>query len=138
MDISVFLSKAFGLYLLIVGTGMLINPKIKLMFEDIMNDPPLVYVTDFIGLILGILMITIHNVWEADWRLIITLIGWLMLIRGTVRIVFPQLGNEIILKWVQCSAAYYTTIVIMLAAGAILYYTGCVHGYMPVPLSAGS
>ena len=31
-----------------------------------------------------------HNVWTADWRVVITILGWLAVITGAIRIVCPQ------------------------------------------------
>lgn len=127
VDISVYLSKAIGVYLLIVGSGMLINPKIRAIFLKIMNDHSLLYVSDFIGLIIGILLVTSHNIWVADWRLLITVIGWVALIKGTLRVVFPDLGNQFFIKWLECNFSYYTTVLTMIVVGAYIYYIGCIH-----------
>ena len=39
----------------------------------------------------GLAIVLTHNVWVANWRVLITLIGWLMLIRGAVRILAPEM-----------------------------------------------
>ena len=36
-----------------------------------------------------------HNVWAADWRILITLLGWLTAIGGAARIVVPQGTQQI-------------------------------------------
>jgi hypothetical protein len=127
MDISLFLSKALGLYLLIVGSAMVINSKLRALFLEMLKNTTLLYVSDFIGLIVGILIVTGHNVWTADWRVLITLIGWVILLKGTVRVVFPNLGNTFFIKWIECKKSYYTSAVVMIILGAIVYYNGCIH-----------
>jgi len=37
----------------------------------------------------------LHNEWCANWRVIITVLGWLMTIGGIVRIVIPQIAIAI-------------------------------------------
>jgi hypothetical protein len=37
-------------------------------------------------------MVNLHNTWCMDWRVIITVLGWLMTIGGIVRIVVPQVA----------------------------------------------
>ena len=32
----------------------------------------------------------VHNVWTVNWRVLITLIGWLLLIRGAARILITD------------------------------------------------
>ena len=39
---------------------------------------------------MGLVVVIFHNLWVADWRLIITVFGCLVLIKGVVLIVFPD------------------------------------------------
>ena len=66
-----------------------------------------------------------HNVWRADWPVLITILGWLAVIGGAVRIIAPQ-GTERIGRRIL-KEQHGLTIggVIWLAVGAIL----CVFGY---------
>jgi len=41
-------------------------------------------------LIIGLLLVNTHNIWEPSWTLIITLIGWIALIKGTAIFIFPD------------------------------------------------
>ena len=34
-------------------------------------------------------MLNCYHAWTADWRVIITILGWLLLIAGIIRIVLP-------------------------------------------------
>ena len=38
----------------------------------------------------GLAIVLTHNVWVADWRVLITILGWLAAIGGAVRILAPQ------------------------------------------------
>jgi hypothetical protein len=37
----------------------------------------------------GVAIVLTHNVWSADWRVLITLFGWLNAIGGAVRLLAP-------------------------------------------------
>jgi hypothetical protein len=50
----------------------------------------LVYLFGLFDFAAGLAIVLNHNVWAANWRVLITLIGWLMLIRGAVRILAPE------------------------------------------------
>ena len=43
----------------------------------------------------GLAIVLTHNVWVADWPVIITLLGWLAVISGAVRIFAPHRVNEL-------------------------------------------
>ena len=105
MEVSLFLTKFWGWYLIIFFVVLSFNPKrIKQIFEDLKDEKFLIIVA-FIATIVGLLNILIHNIWEPNWKLIITLIGWLALFIGLSLFVFPKRTirwlNFINIKFVQ-------------------------------------
>ena len=55
-----------------------------------MEDQKFTILISFIAIIIGLLNILFHNIWEADWRLIITLIGWISIFIGLALFIFPK------------------------------------------------
>ncbi len=97
MDTSVFLAKFWGWYLLIFFFILSYNPsRIKQIFADL-KDQKFVILAAFMAIVIGLLNILFHNVWEPDWRLIITLIGWMALGEGLMLFTFPKQ----ITKWLE-------------------------------------
>jgi len=125
MNASIFLAQALGLYLLIVGFSLIINAsRIKPLLIQIIDNPALLFVSGFMALIIGIALVVSHNLWVADWRVLITITAWLAFLKGIVRIVFPQVALSESKKWVENDAAYYTTSVIVIIIGLVLGYHG--------------
>ncbi|WP_345190833.1 hypothetical protein [Algibacter agarivorans] len=90
MDNSIFLAKFWGWYLIIFFLILSLNPKrIKQIFNDL-NDEKFLIVTSFVAIIVGLLNILFHNIWEPNWKLIITFIGWISLYIGLSLFVFPK------------------------------------------------
>ena len=130
MDASIFLAQALGLYFLIVGFALISNgDQLKGLVSKILEDDALLFVTGFIALILGVLMVISHNLWVMDWRIVITLVAWLMFIKGVVRVVFPKKAVNISKKWIKSNTAYYTTSVIVLLLGFFLGYHGFLNSF---------
>ena len=46
-----------------------------------------------INLPLGLMIVAFHNVWSG-WGLLITLIGWALLLKGAVHLMFPALTHR--------------------------------------------
>jgi uncharacterized membrane protein len=91
MATSVFLARLLGPLLLAVGAGILINPKpFHTMAGEVVRSVTLVYLFGLFDFAAGLAIVLTHNVWAANWRVLITLLGWLMLIRGAVRILAPE------------------------------------------------
>ena len=91
MATSVFLARLLGPLLLAVGVGILINPKLfRTMAGEVVRSITFVYLFGLLDFAAGLAIVLTHNVWAANWRVLITLIGWLMLVRGAVRILAPE------------------------------------------------
>ncbi len=90
MDSSIFLAKFWGYYLLIFFIILSFNPKrIRQIFADL-KDEKFLIILSFLSIIIGLLNILFHNIWESNWRLIITLIGWASLFMGLALFIFPK------------------------------------------------
>ena len=90
MDNSIFLAKFWGWYLIIFFLILSFNPKrIKQIFTDL-NDEKFLILTAFIAIIVGLVNILFHNVWELNWKIIVTLIGWFSLFIGLALFIFPN------------------------------------------------
>ena len=99
MDISIFLAKVIGLFLVISTLAIIIRyKKFVSIEEEAAKNKILIYLSGFIALIIGILLIISHNIWVLDWRVVITLIGWMVFVKGVLRIFFPELAIKIIGK----------------------------------------
>lgn len=90
MDISTFLAQFWGWYLLIFFFVLSFNPiRIKQIFIDF-SDQKFSIITAFLAIIMGLISILLHNVWEPDWRFLITALGWTSLFFGLALFIFPN------------------------------------------------
>ena len=124
MELSYLLARLWGLYLIIISLSFLLNRKGLEVIITIVSNKALIVSGGFIALLGGIIMVVIHNVWTPDWRIILTLFGWLLLIKGIVYINWPELA----LKWrneFQTNRGLVNTLlVIALIFGIYLTYIG--------------
>ena len=89
-NVSTFLAEFWGWYLIIFFVILSFNPKrIKQIFEDL-RDEKFLILSAFLAIIIGLINILIHNIWEPNWKLIITLLGWVSLFIGLSLFIFPQ------------------------------------------------
>lgn len=91
MDTSVFVAKIFGLCYLIFGIGFMFNRKIfQQLMEDFCKNVIAAIYGGIFSLVIGVVLILTHNIWVANWTVMITIIGWLAFIKGIWLIVFPN------------------------------------------------
>lgn len=50
--------------------------------------------TGYITFLLGLVTVILHNIWVADWRVAITILGWGTLIKGILKVGFPGHVNK--------------------------------------------
>jgi len=90
MDTSIFLAKAWGVLLIIISLSFLINSKGVAHIFKYMKDEGNIFITGYLTLIIGILSVLAHNIWHgATWVIIVTIFGWIALLKGVVRVSFP-------------------------------------------------
>jgi hypothetical protein len=125
MDASTVLARLIGPYLVIVGIGLFVNlgryPKI---IEDFFANAALVYLGSAVSLIVGLAVVVFHNVWVWDWPVIITLFGWLALIKGTLLIVWPALPARHAAFFARKPTRIVIPWAIMIAIGVFLTIKG--------------
>src|SRR5437867_102293 len=102
MDVSKFLSKVIGVYLIIISIVMFVNmPQFITYVKSLINDTSLLFVTGFFTLILGLLMVVSHNIWQWNWRVIVTIFAWIVLLKGASIILYPQFIDKTTLLFTQ-------------------------------------
>ncbi len=52
--------------------------------------PPVVYLSGALMFVAGLAIVRSHNRWRPDWTVVLTIVGWLLLVLGLVRMAFPH------------------------------------------------
>jgi hypothetical protein len=90
MQTSAFLAQLIGPLLLVMGVGMAANAdSYRDMAREFLASRALIYIAGLLAFVPGLAIVLVHNVWAFDWRVIITLLGWLAVIGGIFRLVAP-------------------------------------------------
>jgi hypothetical protein len=120
MCFSVFLALIIGGYATLMSLAFLIHrERYKKMIVEYANNHALMTLSSAIGLILGLLIVTSHNVWVGNWRILITLTGWFLLIKGVVCLFFPEKMTNWA-KHVTTTYVYTASMVVWLVIGLYL------------------
>ncbi|MDD5173356.1 MAG: hypothetical protein WC419_00860 [Candidatus Omnitrophota bacterium] len=90
MDSSILLARLIGPYIILIGVALIFNQKtFRKIIEDFPKNPSLVFMAGLFTFVAGLATVLFHNIWVADWRVIITVFGWLMLIKGVSLVMMP-------------------------------------------------
>ena len=130
MATSRYIARLIGPVLLIMGIGMAVGmlnegEAYSGLMKEFIGSRALIFVTGVLILTAGLAIVNAHNVWEADWRVIVTVLGWLAIIRGIINLVFPATAQTLGDRMVASEAGLVAGAAITIVLGAIL----CIVGY---------
>lgn len=124
METVNFLAALWGFSLMIISLSFLINPKnIKSIFE-LMRSDSVIILSGGINVILGIASILAYNIWSLTWGIIITILGWAMLLKGVLRLFFPGFVLHVLESYKNKTEWFPLLFLFLLFIGCFLVYMG--------------
>jgi hypothetical protein len=125
METSIFIARVLGLCYLTIGLSLLFNRRaLEAVVEDFCKNAALVFYGGLFSLVIGIVIILTHNVWSARWTVIVTVIGWLALLKGIWIIAFPDNVAKVIQTYRKNKKMLALHSIVALILGAVLSYFG--------------
>ncbi|PCJ33200.1 MAG: hypothetical protein COA90_00780 [Gammaproteobacteria bacterium] len=89
---TIIIARVLSMYFLVTGMGFLLSADFfNKMIIQLGSDPVLINLSGMVHFFIGATIITIHFYWKTPLQIIVSLLGTLFLIKGTLLIVFPEL-----------------------------------------------
>ena len=124
MSTSKIIAALLGPTLVATAAMVLINLEaMPAIVDELSKSPMLIVLAGYAAFVPGLAIVYFHNRWTGGWPVLITLVGWLSLVIGLIRMVFPMQLAEIMAK----SAAALLSV--MPAVAAIFLLIGGVLSY---------
>lgn len=91
MNISKAIAALLGPTLVVTALMVLLNlGAMPAMIEELIKFPMLIVLAGYAAFVPGLAIVYFHNRWVAGWPVLITVFGWLSVVVGFARIVFPM------------------------------------------------
>lgn len=117
------LARIIGPTLMLVGLTVFLNASLfPGIVEQAIHDPLIVMLPGFALFIVGIAIVQVHNHWSGGWPVLVTIVGWLGILGGVVRVLFPVQLAEIGVKVVQLPGLLPVVAGVLLVAGGFLSF----------------
>ena len=121
LDVSIAFARIWGGFFLIFGLLFILAKFLGKVIE--MSDNKFFTVaTGYNSLMFGLATVALHNIWVLDWRLVITLLGWSTLLKGIMKIAFPEGINQNAQRFKKNQ---WASALALLAMGGWLLWKGC-------------
>ncbi|MBN8963745.1 MAG: hypothetical protein J0H71_21700 [Rhizobiales bacterium] len=128
MQTSIFIARLIGPVMIVAGLSVLLNRQgFAAMAKDFLANRGLMFLGGLMVMLAGLAIVLTHNIWTADWRVIVTLFGWLLTFAGAIRILEPPFlyaGARAVLRRPAMATLAGA---IWLALGAIFCLLGYLH-----------
>jgi 1,4-dihydroxy-2-naphthoate octaprenyltransferase len=130
---TVYLGKLLGLFTLITSFWLLAERQTAVStIPALLGDRPAMVIFAIIALAAGLAIVLAHNIWSGGvLPILVTLIGWVMVIRGVLFLFLPPEATLHILAAMQFEQFFYVYLGIPFVLGIYLTYlafTASSHG----------
>jgi hypothetical protein len=122
--LTVYLGRLLGLFTLITSFWLLTERQNTLStIPALLGDRPAMVIFAIIALAGGLAIVLAHNIWSGGvLPILVTLIGWVMLIRGVLFLFLPPEATLRILAAMQFERFFYIYLAIPFVLGLYLTY----------------
>ena len=123
MNLSNYLADIWGISLVVIPLAFLIKEKyLKRLFVEVENEA-FMLLLGMASFILGLAMVLSHNIWAKNWTVIITIIGWLTLVKSLALLFFPEYMKKWVKK-VENKDWLPIVLVVLIFIGLVITYFG--------------
>src|ERR1043165_4638184 len=92
--------------------------------EQISRDPGLIFVSGILLFVAGLAILRAHNIWAGGWPVLVTVLGWLAVLGGLLRILFATQLAAIAAAVGGSTGWIIVGAVVLLVVGAFLSFKG--------------
>ena len=122
--LTIFLGRLLGLFTLITSFWLLVERQSAVStIPALLGNRPAMVIFAIIALAGGLAIILAHNIWSGGaLPILVTLIGWVMLVRGVLFLFLPPEATLGILAAMQFEKLFYVYLAIPFVLGIYLTY----------------
>ena len=129
MATSKTLSALIGPTLIIVAASMLLNiNSLPALMEQASRDAALILLSGIITFVAGLAIIRVHNIWKGEWFVAVTILGWLLLLGGLIRVLLPFRFAALAAELAPNTRFMVGEAIVLLALGAFFSFKGYSRG----------
>ncbi|MBI1303161.1 MAG: hypothetical protein GC172_05175 [Phycisphaera sp.] len=110
--------------LLVIGASLALRPRVWIRaFAAVASHPLTPLLGGLYALLVGLVIVVLHNLWVADLRVLVTILGWLAVASGVTMLLAPEV-YMMVLRRIPLTTRLVAIrgVVRMVLGGAILSY----------------
>ena len=117
-----YLAEIWGISIVVISLALLIKENhLKRLFASIETEEGF-FLWGFISFIIGLAMVLSYNAWTQSWQVVITIFGWLALLKGLALLFLPEQMKKYAKKMEAAQFIPYAMVVILIIGLVITYF----------------
>ena len=125
MRTSKTIAGLIGPTLVAVAVAVVLNlGSFPALTEQVSRDPALIFLSGILLFVAGLAIVRAHNIWAGGWPVLVTVFGWLILLGGLARMLFPTQIAAIAAGVGRSTGLIVTATIVLLVLGAIRSFKG--------------
>src|ERR1700726_2006466 len=125
MTTSKMIAGLMGPTLVAIAAAMVLNfGSFPELAEQVARDPGLIFLSFILLFVAGLAIVRVHNVWVGGWPVLVTVLGWVAVLSGLLRMLFPTQLAAIAGAVAQRPGGILAGAVVLLVLGAFLSFKG--------------
>jgi hypothetical protein len=90
MYIQIVLARILGVVLLVTGLSVSSKKSIIAIVKESQQHRAFLWLSGLVALVLGCTLLGLYSTWNSGWYALITLIGWIAVLKGIAILLFPD------------------------------------------------
>jgi len=124
MTTTHLLAQAWGMLLVLASLGFLLNKDIVKDMKALVKDRTLIIFSGFVAMVMGVFTILLTPPFAWNWEGTVSLIGWIAVFKGFMRIAMPEVLQDIAKPLLKDKGLVSFFLVLAMAVGFYLIYVG--------------
>lgn len=124
METTLLIARIIGPIYLVTGLALIMNRSLVIeAARDIERSAGLRLISALLALSVGVIIVSVHNIWTG-WAVLITLFGWIGILKGVTRMLFPDAFANFTAKIIENPTSMNALVAISVLIGVAFTYLG--------------
>ena len=123
MDISVVIAQVLGIFFVVAGIAMVVSSKATAgAIEESVAHKGIMFLWGMLALLIGATIVVLNNAWTTGLPLLVTILGWLALVKGVFIMLAPAAATSLYRKFGKSGMVVFCGVVCFVLGLVLLYW----------------
>ncbi|MGC9598952.1 MAG: hypothetical protein ABSE18_01040 [Minisyncoccia bacterium] len=120
---TIVIAQILGIFFALVGISIVIRSKATAAaMEESVQNKGILWLWGFLAVLIGAVIVVLNNMWTSGLPLLVTIIGWMALIKGAFIFFFPDASVSLYRKFNKGGVLVFCGVVALILGLVLLYW----------------